>query len=367
MRVLTGIVTGWLCMGAALPAAGQTGPVCEPEQPVQFQTHQLFDHDAVNLYASAFTAADILPIIDQSASPAQEYGFGVAIRAMLTEQLEAYPAAARDIQILGLLDRESRGNYGLLRMLTMPSAGYLPLYRDGLSAFDQSDRLRLIDAAIAILGGPDKSPMERRAIWQPKDADMPDPRIDDAIKALSDEWQALPPLWEVMLDQIAADPNLRSYYADRRADAGDDQRRGQMLQNAWACFGAPWQTPQQADAVFDAGPAAQRDMVLLSMLLGEIYNGGAGQLVDNYAGTMIPQMRQILLDGGLRQEGAALTTIMALFDTPYPRDTVMRRMQMSRWTADPDWDALTTQLPDTNINELIDQIGKAAGLWPLSP
>ncbi len=175
-----------------------------------------------------------------------------------------------------------------------------------------------------------------------------------------------PEIRAATLALIASDPAVAAQYEALRQEAGTDLQITYLMNVLWFdCLG-DWWTPDEADAAFADMGKTQSDLLILHEFLTESHHDSTYQYFYNPSGTMAPQLADLLDRLGLPDHAAGIRQGMAVFPTPYPRDTDARRAVMAGFTEAQDEAlyALTGWADDGLIWELMARVANDAGLMP---
>ncbi|NJM82304.1 MAG: DMP19 family protein [Tabrizicola sp.] len=358
MRIWAGIVVALGVAGGAL--AEPCGPGATLDYPLQ---------TVLNIEAQGYVVTAIMTVDSDAFATAEEVMSALSshwpayLQALEAREAEL-PAALADLPYLIALGEVLAPPVDPFHVLAYGvQSAALPRMievaeRRGLA--EEAELLRL-----PMLAFPDweEGPDAR---FRQSNSDDPDHRqwaTDLAVNALS---RAAPRVLAATEALIASDPAIAAEYEARR-QATDAETRIQYLTHRLIveCL-ADWWTPDEADAAFAAMGQAQQDILLLHFFLAESYNGSAHQYFYNSSGTMAPQLVALLDRIGLPDHAAGIRQGMAVFPSPYPRDTDARREVMAGFTAADDdaLYALTIWADDGEILTAMARIAEAAGLMP---
>jgi hypothetical protein len=108
-----------------------------------------------------------------------------------------------------------------------------------------------------------------------------------------------------------------------------------------------WKPYAEVEATLSALGETQRTLLLLAAFNDQFENGGIHQVFYNAEGAIAPDVARALAGIGLERQAAILERGIAMFATPYPRDTQQRREthfhNHEGWTG---WDRRLSELTD---------------------
>lgn len=350
-RFLSGALAMILPTGAiAAPSA------CEAGAKLHYPLSEVLLTEARTLALSRFSHPDRGRDADQ------------AYLAVVDAALAPLDPLEADIRLLALLEAAGgpMGNV-MPALATSPSS---VLYDRFLETLDrhalkqQAKAMRAARDAFTLWDGTAKS---RRLQLITKDGMIADHTLMAALDAQSARYtDARPRVIDYAAALVAKDPERAARYEAARQATNDEARLLWLLRQINDCTDQDWLTPREADRAFAQLPPGQRDLMVLSIFMTEVHNGGGLQLYHNSSGTLIPQMADAMDRHGLLDHAAALRRGMSEFPSPYPSDTRERRDAMDALT-DAQMDSLDDLMDmanDPQLTAVMVRIAKEAGIWP---
>lgn len=318
------------------PPAAQSGSLCArgaSAGPVPLS--HLFETDLATLREAAWNRVDW-------SDPALEgrlYAYPEAehMARIFADRAASLPPALRDLPYLLLLVEAETYPDSALFILTHGAESHMvarildAMDRAGLKAEGA-----LLREAIGLYPDWGNHPADRAAQLFAPSGEIADQALFDALTDLSFRWP--PPTGAAAAAAealIAADPGIARDYTGRLALLTPEQRLDWLMSRLWAeCLG-PYDTPDQADAAFFRGGSVQGALLVMDIFRLDVedYGGAIDSWFYGYGATMAPQLATLLDRRGLVAEAAALREAMALFGTPYPRDTWERQGLIEGMTA----------------------------------
>ena len=123
---------------------------------------------------------------------------------------------------------------------------------------------------------------------------------------------------------VASDPESAAVLAQARHDLADADRLSYLLSQLYSKLDG-FAPSSVIETQLDTLPKAYRTLLLLSIFVGEIINGGMSQFFSNSSGAYAPDVLAELRALGLTRAANALARALALFPADYPRSTTPRR------------------------------------------
>ena len=268
----------------------------------------------------------------------------------------------RDVWLLGALHRDLIGAIPLLGLYVFDhQAPRLPLYLDVLDRRGMDAHAGILRAGLAAFEPHRRTPKARYGQWSDGRGAILDPALDRRIKALGDEFVALPDVREAAVAIVEGDPSLAERYEAERAGADDVARHTYLIGRLHECLDG-----EDMRASLAALPRAQADIVVVDLFNLEMLNGGVHQFFNNSSGDYAPDAAAALERMDLPEHAAAIRAGMAKFPAPYPVDRQKRLAVMRGFTEAEDeaLHALTYVVDDGLIFDGIRRTAEAAGLWP---
>jgi hypothetical protein len=350
-RFLSGVLAMILPGGAiAAPSA------CEAGAKLHYPLSEVLLTEARTLALSRFSHPE------QERDPARAYLAVVDAALAPLDPLEA------DIRLLALLEAAGGPMGNVMPALTTSPASVL--YDRFLETLDrhalkqQAKAMRAARDAFTLWDGTAKS---RRLQLITKDGMVADPTLMAALDEQSARYtDARPRVIDHAAALVAKDPARAARYEAARQATDDDARLLWLMRQINDCTDQDWLTPREADRALAKLPPAQRDLLVLSIFMSEVHNGGGIQLYHNSSGTLIPQMADAMDRHGLLDHAAALGRGMSEFPSPYPRATRERRETMDTLTDAQmeSLDGLMDMANDPQLTAVMVRIAKDAGIWP---
>jgi Domain of unknown function (DUF4375) len=330
-----------LAVGLGVAQAAAAGP-CAPGAQVDYPLSAVLEDEARSYLIDAIIRDDVPP----DADPLLPYATAYVV--VLAERSAALPEGLRDLPYMIALAEVAGYPDPAYSLTQSVQARPLPLLADA------AERQGLVAEAGLL-----------RALVQPVlgsgvSSGMTTDEIGSALHA------AAPKIRAVTEAMVTGDPALAAAYEARRLGVDDETRVNHLIGRLVTECLADWWTPAEADAAFAGMGQAQAEILLLHMFLAESFNGSTHQYFFNSSGTMAPQLADLLERIGLRDHAAGVRAGMAMFPTPYPRDTDARRNVMAGFTEAEDEAlyALTVWADDGMILEAMAELVEAAGLMP---
>jgi hypothetical protein len=275
------------------------------------------------------------------------------------------PEIVRLRLLLGLAESIHDGNAeGLHVFFSNPSGAVAPEVLAALREAGLAERADIFAAAMAVFGPgyptSDKVRSEafahsflRVAEGIVPNLSRPPTAIDLKLRELGAHFPGKSAFRQEIIAHVRQESVLSAALAQARRDLSDDERLSYLQRRL-----LPGLSGFGAAATIEAGiermPLAYRRIFVLTLLEGELFNGGIHQFFFNSSGAFALPARQALRDLGLPTAAGALDEALAMFATPYPVSTEERRQRHFRqgWSA---WDdrlaALTGKLDGQPIRQ----------------
>lgn len=331
---------------------------CGPGAEIDYPLSAVLRDEALGYLVEAITDKEVPP------DPDPLLPYGSAYRLVLAGKAAALPDSLADLPYLIVLSEVSSYPDPLTSLTYMAQSTVLPRIiaaaeRHGLAA--EARMLRV--------------PMTRFPDWDSGTGARRDVLLRDgsagltgtAMRAAGASLRRSAPAIRATTEAlIASDPQVSRAYEARRQAADTDRRVNHLIAQLVTKCLADWWTPEEADSAFAAMGQAQAEILLLHFFLAESFNGSTHQYFYNSAGTMAPQLADLLDRIGLPDHAAGIREGMAMFPAPYPRDTDTRRDVMETFTdaEDEALYALTVWADDGMILDAMARLTDAAGLMP---
>ena len=286
------------------------------------------------------------------------------IRRHVLANLEGKSQAERDAMMLGRLSWSTIGTIPLLGITVFTDAGQFDDYLDVLTRHDLTQHATALHLVKSSFPNWHRSAADRYKQWNDPDGGI-NPVLDHVLRTQSAAFKAAqPPLLKAAENILKTDPSYDSYLAQREG-ADDWRKHTHLMSEIGACL-ARYATPSEADAALSEIDPLLADFHVVDMFLLEALNGGMHQYIYNSTGMMAPQLADIMTRWELPEQAKAVQDTMALFPTPYPRDTQKRREIMLKFDEPTDdaANAATWISDDPEIWEAVKTRAMEAGYWP---
>lgn len=287
------------------------------------------------------------------------------VQDALERGLQTFGPDERNVLILAALSYWTPGDDGLVNFFVLEQGA---LIETVLAVLDQ-ERL---DAHAAIiregrdLFGPDfGTPQQRYQRWSDGYGTILDPALDAALKQLSRRFNALGNPLQIAAQRIAASPQLSAIYDPLLRDVDDEDRLALLASGLWSCLDH-YGPPEQMAARLDQLPHPYDQIIVIYIFEAEMLNGSVHQFFFNSSGALAPDVALALQAMDLPRHSAAVERGMALFPTPYPRDTQKRRGFMASKGAHFDnlLYELTGDVDDGEMNRAMIRLARDANILP---
>jgi hypothetical protein len=352
MQLLHGFLVGVTLAG---PVAASP---CEPGARLDYPMSAVLRDEATQYTVDAIVADDVPPDADPLLPYATAYRLGLAERAA------ALPPGLSDLPYLIALSEVARYPDPLYSLTYAAQSTVLPEMIAAAERHGLPDEAGLLRVPMVVFPDWDAGPSARTATMGGGGIGvMSEWAMDRASRSLN---AAAPRTSAAVEALIASDPQLAADYEAQRQSVTPERRVDHLVERLVAECLANWWTPKEADAAFAGMAPAQSDILVLFFFLAESFNGSTHQYFFNSSGTMAPQLAEVLDRIGLPDHAAGIREGMAMFPTPYPRDTDARRDVMAGFTEAEDEAlyALTIWADDGQVGDAMVRLATEAGLMP---
>lgn len=339
-----------------------TGPAvadpCGPGARIDYPLSAVLRDEALGYLVEAITEKEVPP------DPNPLLPYGSAYQMVLAEKAADLPDSLSDLPYLIVLSEVSGYPDPLNSLTYMAQSTVLPRIIVAAERHGLTTEARMLRVPMTRFPDWDSGPGARRdVLLRDGSAGLTGAAMRAAAASLRG---AAPTIRATTEALIASDLRISQIYEARRQAADTDRRVNHLIGQLVSKCLADWWTPQEADAAFAAMGQAQAEILLLHFFLAESFNGSTHQYFYNPAGTMAPQLADLLDRIGLADHAAAVRQGMAMFPAPYPRDTDARRDVMETFAdaEDEALYALTVWADDGMILNAMARLTEAAGLMP---
>jgi len=340
-------------LSALAPSLAQNAP-SPPPTPYQFRDanlHHIPDYDVLSLtfppdlwQLAIAPRDDYLAKINQDPLPLQNLrlllGLGEFVHETSTENLNAY--------------------------FDNPAATLAPDVLKALTAAELSDRARVLAEAITVFGTNYPVDNRKRADFFSKSflrvgegilPDLSKPPTDTEIKLLELGKQFIGKIkFRGEVEGYAArDSVVAAALKQARENLSDDNRLS-YLQEQLLPGPSGFGDAATIQAEIAQMPPAYRTVYVLTLLMGELFNGGMHQFFSNSSGAFAPHAAQARRDVGMDTAATTVDQAIAMFPKPYPISTQERRRVSFAhdWNAwDDKLDALTHDVDGEDIRKAL--------------
>ncbi|MCJ2028868.1 DMP19 family protein [Methylobacterium sp. J-043] len=288
------------------------------------------------------------------------------LRAALARGLATFQPVERPVLMLAALDHWTSGGAGLKGFFVLSDSVFLEEALQALDTEGLTGQAALLREGAALFG-PDYggTQAQRYARWSDGHGEIRDPALDAALDRLSERFHALPPLLDAAAARIARSPDLAALYEPLRSGAGDDDRLAYLTGGLWTCLNH-YDAPASVAGRLAALPEAHGRIIVVRIFEAEMLNGSVHQAFFNSSGVLAPDVAAALKAMNLPEHAAAVERGIAMFPTPYPRDTEKRRAFMGTQNEafDTRLENLTGAVDDGAMHEAMIATARAADILP---
>lgn len=258
-----------------------------------------------------------------------------------------------------------------------PPGALAPDVLIALNAAGFSNRARVMTAAIAAFGPDYPVENRKRADFFSKsflriqegivpDLSKPPTALEIELQELGKQFLGKVQFRADVEAYAARDPVIAAALQQAREQLPDDQRLS-FLQDRLlpgpSGFGAAAVIQQQIEQM----PPSYRTVYVLTLLVGELFNGGMHQFFSNSSGAFAPYAAKALRDVGKDDAATTVDQAIGLFPTPYPISTEERRRVAFAhdWNAwDDKLDALTNAIDGEDIQKALTVYARQQDILP---
>ncbi|WP_315836078.1 DMP19 family protein [Bradyrhizobium prioriisuperbiae] len=306
-------------------------------------------------------------------------------RLMVTGRDDYFAAISRDapaLQRLRLLlgfgeSLHDGTTEGLHAYFSNPSGTLAPDLLIALREAGLTERAAVVADAIAAFGPTypvddrKRSDFFAQSFLRIKDGVVPDPKkpptaVDLKLRELGRQFADKTKFRAEIEAYVRRDAGLAVALTQARAQLSDTQRlsylQAQLLPGV-SGFGESSAIREQIERM----PRNHRTVFVLTLLTGEVFNGGLHQFFSNSSGAFAEYTAQALRDIGMTGPAATIDKALAMFPKPYPVSTQERRRvafkhDWNKW--DDQLDALTGAIDGEDIDGALATYAREQDILP---
>lgn len=278
----------------------------------------------------------------------------------LATALARFPEDEHAVLLLAAIDRwTSSGSDGLLNFLVLPYSEFLPQTVGTLGILGLTEHVEIIMAAVSRFGGVSQTVADRYRRWSDGHGTILDPALDADVRALSDQFKALPRPLQYAVARIEADPVLSARYAALRQELPERDKLRLLINYLYnkMADGDNWQKILQ-------WPTEQSDILIIYLFHLHIREHSFHDFFLSSSGNFAPELVLAFQRWNLPEMAEAMAAGIALYPSPYPRSIDARNNFADQ--QDEDFEDMINELEDFDENELYDvqyRIARAGGLF----
>ena len=288
------------------------------------------------------------------------------MRAALARGLATFKPAERSVLVLAALDHWTGGATGLKGFFVLSDSVFLEDALQALDAEGLAGHAALLREGAALFGpGYGDTQARRYDRWSDGHGEIRDAALDAALDRLSERFRALPRLLDEAAARIARSPELAALYEPLRSGADEEDRLAFLTGGLWTCLNH-YDAPAAVAGRLAALPPAHARIIVVRIFEAEMLNGSVHQAFFNSSGVLAPDVVDALKAMNLPKHAAAVERGIAMFPTPYPRDTEKRRAFMGSQNEafDNRLGDLTSDVDDGAMHEAMIATARAADILP---
>lgn len=258
-----------------------------------------------------------------------------------------------------------------------PAATLAPDVLKALNAAELSDRARVMAEAIAVFGPNYPIENRKRADFFSKsflrvgegilpDLSKPPTATETKLLELGKQFVGKKKFRGEVEGYAARDPVVSAALKQARENLSDDNRLS-YLQEQLLPGPSGFGDAATIQAEIEQMPGPYRTVYVLTLLMGELFNGGMHQFFSNSSGAFALHAAQALRDVGEEALGTTIDQAIAMFPKPYPISTEERRRVsfQHEWNAwDDQLDALTSSVDGEDIRKALTTYARRQDILP---
>lgn len=239
------------------------------------------------------------------------------------------------------------GADGLHTYFYLKAGRNAPAVRDALHAAGLSREHQIFADAMALFGDTYPVDDDARATFFGYATETQELNaFDQRLMAMSREFGSRDSWTAIIVGYVNRKPALWQRIEASRKTLGD-MARFEQLTGSLVSRVDLWKQWSEAEARLAALSGEQRTLLVLAAFNVQFENGGVHQFFYNSEGAIAPDVADALASIGLARQAELIRRGIAMFPTPYPRDTEERRKthfhKHEGWT---DWDKKLSELTD---------------------